>query len=93
MIRFRNILTNMNKDQLRALIKEEIDNVLAEEASANDHASFRKRVSKKLKRSFKEGESYDETWVAWQNVLAETAGERDVDVVEYYANEVAAKLR
>jgi hypothetical protein len=85
----------MNEKTLRALVREEVEHALDEEATVDSHPKFRRLVEAKLGRRFDSSEdSWTETYQAWSATLMETdARHPDRDIVEYYVNDAAKAIR
>jgi hypothetical protein len=84
----------MNEKQLRALVREEVESVLTEEAQIDSHPKFRRLVEAKLGRKFANSdEHWDLTYMSWSSALQETDGRKpDKEVVDFYVNEAAKKI-
>ena len=83
----------MNENQLRRLVREEITKVFDADVIVDDHVKFRRLVERHLGRRLQEGESYDETYGAWQSILTE-AGDTSLDpkLIEYYVTEAVSSI-
>jgi hypothetical protein len=82
----------MDIDKLRALVKEEVQNALVEHGMMGmDLTRFRREVGTKLGRDLNEGEAYDETWIAWHDLIKEGGQHPDAGLVDVYV-EYAVKL-
>jgi hypothetical protein len=84
----------MDEKSLRKLIGKEVDDVLDEQIRMDAHPKFRRLVSQKLGRILNEGECFDETWSAWNDMLVEAAGEEPEDeLVDHYVTEAATSIK
>jgi len=87
----------MDEKQLRALVREEVEAALDDEARVDSHPKFRRLVEAKLGRKFDgSDEHWDLTYNAWHDALSETAfgtpGVPDESTVDYYVNETVEKI-
>lgn len=85
----------MDEKQLRALVREEVERTLDEEATIDSHPKFRRLVEARLGRKFASSDdSWTETYEAWSSTLAETDGHSpDQDVIDYYVSDAAKAIR
>ena len=85
----------MNVEQLRTLVREEIEHALDEHFVIDSHPKFRRLVEAKLGRKFVDN---DEFWTStnrsWSEMMLETDGaSADRELVEYYVNDAAVMIK
>jgi hypothetical protein len=85
----------MDTEQLRRLVREEVEKALDEEAVIDSHPKFRRLVEAKLGRRFKDSDDgWSETYAAWSDALQESGGAVLADDVRiYYVGSAVASIR
>ena len=82
----------MDEQSLRALVREEVEAVLTEEARIDSHLKFRRLVERRVGEPLDEL-TYDITFQAWSDAVQESAGEAiDQETLDYYLNEAVEKI-
>jgi hypothetical protein len=75
----------MDTKQLRKMVREEIESVLDEQITLDEHPKFRRLVAERLGRPLEQDECYHGIWRVWNEMMTECAGEEpEQDLVEYY---------
>lgn len=85
----------MDEEQLRDLVREEVERTLDEEAQIDSHPKFRRLVEAKLGRGFTGSEEHwGLTYQAWSSALQETNCKfPDKDVVDYYVGDAVKAIK
>ena len=84
----------MNEENLRALVREEVERTLDEEAVVDSHQKFRRLVENKRARRFDDTDQHwDHTYSAWSDALEESGGVQiDKDTLDYYVDRAIALI-
>jgi hypothetical protein len=84
----------MNEENLRALVREEVERTLDEESKIDSHPKFRRLVEAKRGRPFLDTDDWwDTTYSAWNDALQESGGvEIDQETLDYYVDRAVALI-
>ena len=82
----------MDEKQLRALVREEVEQAFAVDAVVDTHPKFRRLIERRIGRKLDE-DTYDTTFRAWNEMLQECEDTGlDDDLLEEYVSSTAQQL-